>query len=63
MATADYVDLQRQYGGRFVAHRDGEVVASAESFDDLIDLLERMEADWAELIIEYVESADCIHVY
>ena len=63
MAGPDYFQLQMQYGGQFVAHRDGEVVASAETYDELSDELERLAVDWSTLIIEYVESVEELHVY
>ena len=59
----DYIQLQMQYGGRLVAHRDGEVLASAETHDELSDELERTAVDWSTLIVEYVESIDELHVY
>ena len=63
MGEPDYIQLQMQYGGRLVAHRDGEVLASAETHDELSDELERMAVDWSTLIVEYVESIDELHVY
>ena len=37
MADIDYVQYQRQYGGRCIARRDGEIIASAETSDALSD--------------------------
>jgi hypothetical protein len=45
MADIDYVQLQRQYGGRYIARRDGEIVASAESYDALSDHLDGMAVE------------------
>lgn len=63
MAALDYLLLQERYGGQFVAHRDGEVIASAETYDELMDRLEHMAVDWTRIVIEYIESADSVHVY
>ena len=63
MADVDYVQLQHQYGGRYVARREGEVVASAETYDALIDQLEAAGVDSTDLIIEYIEPADTVCVY
>jgi len=63
MTQVDYATLQQLYGGRYVARRDGEVVASAESYDELIEQLERPAPDWNQIIIEYVEPADTVCVY
>lgn len=63
MAEVDYVQLQQRYGGRYVARRDGEVIASAETYDELCDQLEKAAVAWDELIIEYVEPANIVCVY
>ncbi len=63
MPESDYAVLQERYGGRYVARRDGEIIASAETYDQLSDQLEGATVDWASLIIEYIEPADSIGVY
>jgi hypothetical protein len=63
MADIDYTELQRRYGGRYVARRGGEVVASAETYDGLSEQLERAGVNWGELVLEYVEPASVIGVY
>ncbi len=35
MADVDYAQLQEQYGGRYVVRRGEEVLASAETYDEL----------------------------
>ena len=61
MVDVDYAQLQ--YGGRYVARRGSEVIASAEAYDALVDELESREIDWSDLIIEYIEPADTVCVY
>ena len=63
MVEVDYAQLQQQYGGRYVARRGAEVIASAETYDALADELESREMDWSDLIIEYIEPADTVCVY
>lgn len=63
MAEVDYAQLQQRYGGRYVAHRNGEVIASAETYDELCDQLEQAVVSWDEVIIEYVEPAHIVCVY
>ena len=63
MAEIDYQQLQQQYGGRYVARRDAEVIASAETYDELSDQLEGAAVEWVELMIEYVEPAHIVCVY
>jgi hypothetical protein len=59
----DYVQLQQRYGGCFVARRDGDVIASAETYDELSEQLEEAAVEWDDLIIEYVEPGDVVCVY
>ena len=63
MADIDYVQLQQQYGGCYIARRDGEVVASAETYDALSDQLDGMPVAWEQLVIEYVEPIASVRVY
>lgn len=62
MAELDYMTLQQRYGGQYVATRNGEVIASAETYDELSDQLERPDMDWDGVIIGYVERIDVIRV-
>ena len=62
MSEVDYVELQQGYGRRYVATRDGHVIASAETYDELSQRLEEARAEWAGLTIEYVEPPDTVGV-
>jgi hypothetical protein len=48
----------RHYGGFYVAHRNGEVIASAPPYNELDDKLLELELPWDEIIIEFVRPAD-----
>ena len=63
MTDVDYMELQRRYGGLYIARRAGEVVASAETYDELSERLERAGVNWGELLLEYVEPATVVGVY
>lgn len=63
VSEINYLELQRRYGGRYIARRDGEVIASAPTFDELADLLEQRGTPWGQLIIEFIERADTVGVY
>ena len=63
MSEIHYAELQRLYGGRYVAQLGGKVIASAETYDDLSRQLEDAAVDWSALLIEYVEPLDVICVY
>lgn len=59
----DYSDLQKSYGGRYVAQLHGRVIASAKTYGDLSQQLDESGAGWRDLLIEYVEPVDVIGVY
>jgi len=63
MAEVNYASLQRQYGGRYVALQGDEVIADADTYDELADRLNKAKVDWDNLIIEYVEPANIVCVY
>ena len=63
MTEIDYAQLQRQYGGRYVARRRGEIIAAAETYDQLSDQLEQMALNWDDVLIEYIEPANLVCVY
>src|SRR5262245_17559415 len=44
MADVDYTELQQRYGGQYIARREGEIVASAETYETLSDLVEALPA-------------------
>jgi hypothetical protein len=39
------VQFQRQDGGRYIARRDGEIIASTETYDALSDRLDDMAVE------------------
>jgi hypothetical protein len=63
MPEIEYRDLQRLYGGRYVAQRDGKVIAAAETYDDLSKQLEDAATEWSGLLIEYIEPHDVVRIY
>jgi hypothetical protein len=63
MAEVDYLQLQQLYGGCYIARHHGSVIASAESYDELSDQLDRTATERTELVIEYVEPPNLIVVY
>ena len=63
MADIDYGQFQRQYGGRYIAQRDGEIIASAETYVALSDHLDGMAVEWDKIIIEYIEPVSSVRVY
>lgn len=58
----DYIDLQKQYGGQYVAIYKGLVVAHAKAFDNVCKSIEDKIGD-ENLLIGYVEHYDAACIY
>ncbi len=56
--SIDYARLQDEYGGKFVAVRNGEVVASAGTDAELVRIVEENGLDGDDLVFEYVRAKD-----
>lgn len=63
MAELDYTQLQARYGGQFVAHRRGQILASASTYEALQRQLEALDIQDEEIVIEYIEHPDRAYVY
>ena len=62
-SESTYLGLQRTYGGKFVALDGANVVASGETYADLIASVERQGLDRTRLIFDYVEPVDALRAY
>jgi hypothetical protein len=60
MNEAAHLALHQRYSGRVIARRKDEVVASALTFDDLADELNRRGYDWTTLTIEYIAPVNVV---
>jgi hypothetical protein len=63
MTQEQYSELQRQYGGQFVAQRDDVVIAHADTYDALADQLDADGVDWTQLVVGFVPRTDVIYIY
>jgi hypothetical protein len=59
----DYVRLQDEYGGMYVATKDGKVIARARRYSELADALEAGGGHTEEVVVEYVRPKDRICAY
>ena len=62
MKANTYTQLQKRYGGQFVATYKGRVIAAAKSSKELFKKISRYVGDTA-LLVQYVapQSAVCIY--
>lgn len=63
MPKSTYTELQDQYGGQFVALRDGEVVGTGKTYGELLAAVHQAAFDRTHLAIEYIEPPDGLRAY
>lgn len=63
MERIDYNRLQEDYGGKFVAIRGNEVIASADTHGDLFRELKEKDLDSEDVVFEYVRPKGRICAY
>ena len=61
--SKNYSKLQKEYGDRYIAVRGSEVIASAESFEELIKIINDQGLHIQEVIIEFIPSEGVIILY
>lgn len=62
MKSQSYIQLQKRYGGRFVATYHGRVIASAKSSKALFQKIVRYIGD-AALFIQYIAPQRAVCIY
>jgi hypothetical protein len=63
MSEIGYVDLQRRFGGRYIARDSDRVIADAATFEELQAMLDDRALDWTALVIEFVELTNVVGIY
>jgi hypothetical protein len=61
--SIDYARLQEEHGGKFVALRGGEVVASGKTDAELVSIVEEKGLDGEDLVFEYVRAKGCFYAF
>ena len=60
--SIEYARLQEAYGGKFVATRNGEVVASGDTNAEMVRELKEKGLDGQGLLFQFVWAKDTIYV-
>jgi len=63
MEPFDYLSLQESFGGKFVALRDQEVIAAADSHGELVRQLQEKKLSLEEIVFEYVRPKGRVCAY
>ena len=60
----NYIELQKKYGGGFVAILHDEVVAHGKTFGDVLDEVKRKGVlEDENLIFDFIEEEGAVYVY
>ena len=62
MSAQAYVQLQKRYGGKFVASRQGRVIATAPTSKDLLKKVARYVGD-PRLLVQYIAPRRAVCTY
>ena len=61
--SVSYADLQRRYGGKFIAREDSKVLASGATYRQLLQAISKHRLNRQRLIVGYVPPKDAICIY
>lgn len=63
ITTISYAKLQRRYGGQFIAREDGKVLASGNTYRQLLQAIRKRHLNRQTLIVGYVPPKKAICIY
>lgn len=58
MTVEEYAAIQEEYGGKFVAERDGKILASADTHGELVRILKEKGLYDQDFVYEWVSPKD-----
>jgi hypothetical protein len=62
LKTIPYVRFQRRYGGKFIARKDGRVLASGDTYAEILKTIRKRGLNRQVLVVGYVPpKAICIY--
>lgn len=63
MEPVDYISLQDSYGGKHIAVRDEQVIASADTLGEVVREIKEKGLPLEEVVFEYVRPKGMVCVY
>lgn len=58
-----YATLQRHYGGKFIARKNGKVLASGTTYQQLLQAIRKQQLNRRRVIVGYVPPKGAICIY
>ena len=59
----NFKKLQKKFGGKFIAIEDKEVVANADTFDDIKKILDVQKLNFSKTIVQFIPREGEIILY
>ena len=59
----EYIQMQLEYGGKFVALQGGKVVSARDTFKELLENMEAAGIDDEGVVFQYIEPEGVAVVY
>ena len=63
MEPKTYIQLQEEYGGKFIAIKEKQVIATGNTHKELVENLQKSHIERKGLIFEFIEPKDVICIY
>lgn len=63
MELKTYIQLQEEYGGKFIAIKEKQVIATGNTHKELIEKLQKNHIERKGLTFEFIEPKDVICIY
>ncbi|MBU3907550.1 MAG: hypothetical protein KKA64_04855 [Nanoarchaeota archaeon] len=61
--SVNFKGLQKEFGGRFIAIRDKEVIADADTFNDVKKILDAQKLNFSKTIVQFIPREGEIILY
>lgn len=61
--SSNFKGLQKKFGGRFIAIENKEVVANADTFDDIKRMLDVQKLNFSKMIVQFIPREGEIILY
>ena len=61
--SISYAKLQRRYGGKFIARENGKILASGQTYRELLHSIHKHRLNRDTLIVGYVPPQKAICIY
>jgi len=58
--SSNFKGLQKEFGGRFIAIGNKEVLANADTFEDIKKILDAQKLNFSKIIVQFIPEREVI---